>query len=459
MPHLAGHVQGDSQALLERGQASPRAARQPGLEEDDAESLRLIIRQHDDLSLYHGMLRDLSTLLTAHYGEPTVILIDEYDAPIQAAYARGFYNDAVDFFRTFLTEGFKDNPNLFKGAMTGVLRVAKEGVLSGLNNVEVYSVLGDKYATAFGFTDAEVEKLAGNMGTPEVADELRAWYDGYRIGGHAIYNPWSVMMYAKHRSQGFKAHWVLTSSDDVLRPLVLEKKFAITQDLEALIRGETVSKVISEHVVLRELDSDEDAVWSLLLMSGYLTARTQETVGGNIVAELAIPNRDVRGAFTTSVMSWIEAGLGGADEQVTELSRAMLEGNEQDFATLLSKLLTTTMSYHDPAGREPERVYQAFVLGMLVHLEPGWHVRSNREAGHGRYDLAVIPKQPGKPGVVLELKSLDDLDDEKAEQALALALVQIRERRYAIELEAAGAEPIFQYRVVFDGKRARVKRG
>ena len=300
------------------------------MEEDDAESLRLIIRQHDDLSLYHGMLRDLSTLLTAHYGEPTVILIDEYDAPIQAAYARGFYNDAVDFFRTFLTEGFKENPNLFKGAMTGVLRVAKEGVLSGLNNVEVYSVLGDKYATAFGFTDAEVQKLATDMGTPEVADELRAWYDGYRIDGHAIYNPWSVMMYAKHRSQGFKAHWVNTSSDDVLRSLVLEKGLAMTKDLEAVIRGETVTKVISEHVVLRDLDRDEDAIWSLLLMSGYLTARTQERLGARMQVELAIPNREVKCAFEEGVMSWVKAGLGGIDNVRELCNRAGSGGGGAD---------------------------------------------------------------------------------------------------------------------------------
>ena len=178
----------------------------------------------------------------------------------------------------------------------------------------------------------------------------------------------------------------------------------------------------------------------------------------DIVAELAIPNREVRVAFTKSVMVWVKAGLGGIDN-VTALCTAMLTGNEQGFATLLTKLLTRTMSYHDTAGTDPERVYQAFILGMLVHLESGWHVRSNREAGEGRYDLAVIPKQPGKPGVVLELKALDDLGDKAAEQALDGALAQISERRYAVELEAAGAEPILTYGVVFDGKRAWVKKG
>ena len=273
-----------------------------------------------------------------------------------------------------------------------------------------------------------------------------------------MYNPWSVMEYAASPQAGFKPYWVWTSSDDVLRSLVLEKKLAITRDLEALIRGETVSKVVSEHVVLRDLNTDEDAVWSLLLMSGYLTARTHETVGNDIVAELAIPNREVSVAFTKSVMLWVKAGLGGIDN-VTALSTAMLGGDVETFEELLLTLVSNTMSYHETGGREPERVYQAFILGMLVQLAPGWYVRSNREAGEGRYDLAVIPKQPGKPGVVLELKSLDDLDDEKAEQALALALAQIRERRYAVELEAAGAEPILTYGVVFDGKRAWVKKG
>ena len=402
------------------------------------------------------MLRDLSTLLTAHYGEPTVILIDEYDAPIQAAYVGKFYDEAVGFFRNFFSGGFKDNTNLFRGVMTGVLRVAKEGMLSGLNNVAVHSVLNKRFATSFGFTEAEVEKLAQDMEVPGVAEELRSWYDGYRFAGNVIYNPWSVMAYAADRDEGFKAYWVHTSSDDVLRELVLEKKFAITHDLEAVIRGETVSKVISEHVVLRDLGSDEDAVWSLLLMSGYLTARTHETVGTDIVAELAIPNREVRVAFTKSVMVWVKAGLGGIDN-VTALCTAMLTGNEQGFATLLTKLLTRTMSYHDTAGTDPERVYQAFILGMLVQLESGWHVRSNREAGEGRYDLAVIPKQPGKPGVILELKQVPKGKSVKV--PLASAVAQVRERRYTVELEAAGAEPILTYGVVFDGKRAWVRKG
>ena len=431
----------------------------PAIAPEVSDNLRRIMREHDDLSLYHGMLRDLSTLLTAHYGEQTVILIDEYDAPIHAAYVGGFYNEAVTFFRNFLSAGLKDNRNLFKAAMTGVLRVAKESLFSGLNNVEVRSVLDSEYATAFGFTEPEVEKLAQDMGAPEVADELRSWYDGYRIGGHSIYNPWSVLSYAKSQDREFLPHWLNTGSDDVLRSLVFEKGRAITQELEALIRGETVSRVISDHVVLRDLDTDPKAVWSLLLMAGYLTVRSRKTVGGRIHAELAIPNQEVRIAFEDGVMNWLDLALMDTPHPAATLSKAMLEGNVETFEDLLSDMVKTTLSYHDTGGRQPESVYQAFILGMLVFLADGWNVRSNQESGDGRYDLAVIPKQPGKPGVILELKKQQVHRGQTVDQALDSAMAQIRDRRYTVELEAAGAEPILQYGVVFDGKRVWVRKG
>ena len=365
----------------------------------------------------------------------------------------------MGFFRNFLSGGFKDNPNLFKGAMTGVLRVAKESLFSGLNNVEVRSVLDSEYATAFGFTEPEVEKLAQDMGAPEVADELRSWYNGYRFAGNVIYNPWSVLSYAKSRDREFLPHWINTGSNDVLRSLVFEKGRAITQELEALLRGETVWQVISDHVVLRELDADRSAVWSLLLMSGYLTVRSRKTVKGDIFAELAIPNQEVMVAFTRGVMNWLDMVLEDTAHPAQVLSKAMLEGDVETFEDLLSDMVKASLSYHDTKGRQPEIVYQAFILGMLVFLADGWNVRSNQESGDGRYDLAVIPKQPGKPGVIIELKKQQVHRGQTVDQALDSAMAQIRDRRYTVELQAAGAEPILQYGVVFDGKRVWVRKG
>jgi len=320
-------------------------------------------------------------------------------------------------------------------------------------------VLDTQFATAFGFTQPEIDKLAADLGTPAVSDELKRWYDGYRFGGHTIYNPWSVVSYVSRRDQGFRPYWVFTGADDVLRSLVLEKGHAMTREIEALMRGESITRVVSEHVVLRELDTSPDAVWSLLLMSGYLTARTVSLVEGRIVAELAIPNAESRIVFEDGISAWIKSSLSGGGRDVDTLSRAMLEGDTDTFEELLSELVVRSCSYHTTGGAAAESVYQAFILGMLVHLQPGWTVRSEQESGLGRYDVGVIPRQPGKPGAVLELKRLRGSGGETVEASLDAALEQIRQRRYASVLETAGADPIHIYGVVFDGKRVWVKKG
>jgi hypothetical protein len=230
------------------------------------------------------------------------------------------------------------------------------------------------------------------------------------------------------------------------------------EELGVLLGGGTVHKVVSEHLVLRELETDEDAVWSLLLMSGYLTAHSAELRGAELHVELAIPNEELRYVFRTSVTSWVKAGLGGRSAEVEQLLRAMLGGDDNTFGKLLTELVASTFSFHDTGGRRPERVYQAFLLGMLVHLEHTHLVRSNRESGYGRYDVAVVPRAARQAGVVIELKQLDTLDKETVDAALASALQQIAARGYAAELEAAGANPIHCYGVVFDGKQVWVGR-
>jgi hypothetical protein len=417
-----------------------------------------MMRAEDDEPLYWTMLKDLSRHLASHHGERVFILIDEYDIPIQAAYANGYYDEAVSFFRNFLTEGLKDNPHLMRGVLTGVLRIAKESIFSGLNNVDVCSILTTLFSTAFGFTQAEIEQIARDIGDPRVAEQLQDWYDGYRFAGHTIYNPWSVLSYARHPEDGCRPYWVLTSSADVLRELVLERGHRMDEELGVLLAGGTVHKVVSEHLVLREIETNENAVWSLLLMSGYLTARSVEQRRGEVHAELAIPNEELRYVFCTSVTSWVQSAFGGRSSEVDQLLRAMLGGDEATFEELLGRLVLGTFSYHDPRGAQPERVYQAFLLGLLVQLEATHLVRSNRESGLGRYDVAVIPKRAGEAGVIIELKQLRSWRDEALEAALASALEQIAARGYAAELGAAGANPIHCYGVVFDGKQVWVRR-
>jgi hypothetical protein len=433
--------------LLESGRMLP----------EDAAQLTRMLRAEDDEPLYWATLRDLSRHLATHHGERVFILIDEYDIPIQAACTNGYYDEAVTFFRNFLTEGLKDNPHLAHGVLTGVLRVAKESIFSGLNNVDVCSILTTKFSTAFGFTQPEIEQIARDIGDPRIAENLQDWYNGYRFAGHTIYNPWSVLEYASHPEEGCRPYWVQTSSEDVLRGLVLERGHRIAAEIETLLGGGAIEKVVSEHVVLRDIESDTKAVWSFLLMSGYLTARAVRLREGRLNAELVIPNAEVRVAFEESILSWVRGALGD-DEAVQELGRAMLGGDEETFEDLLTRLVVRTFSFHDAAGTEPERVYQAFLLGMLVHLASTHLVRSNRESALGRYDVAVTPKRPGAAGAVLELKQLRSARGETVEQALGAALRQIEERRYSEELVAVGASPIQLWGVVFDGKRVWVRR-
>jgi hypothetical protein len=407
---------------------------------------------------YQGALGRLSAYLVQAHRERVIMLIDEYDTPIYAGFMGGYYDRAVEFFRNFLSGGLKDNPHLFKGVMTGILRVARENVFSGLNNISVHSLLDREFATAFGFTETEVEALTDALGRRDVMEPLRRWYNGYHFGGQVIYNPWSVLNFARSPDTGPKPYWVFTSSEDVLRQLVLGRGQEVLGAFEALLQGETVRQRISEHIALRDDAEGADAVWSLLLFSGYLTARSARLEEGRWYADLSIPNAELRYVFEESITSWVASGLGGG-ERLAGMLKAMLAGESEIFEQRLSELVLRTFSYHDAGGSEPERVYQAFVLGMLVLLMPEYEVRSNRESGLGRCDVMVLPRKPGRPGVVLELKEAGGATAEVVERALGAALQQIEAKGYAEELRARGAAPILGYGVVFDGKRVWVRKG
>ena len=423
----------------------------------EKEDFRAVVARSGETSLCTGALADLSRGLARHHGERAVILVDEYDIPIQSGFAHGYYDEVATFFRNFLSAGLKDNPYLFKGVLTGVLRVAKESIFSGLNNVEVHSVLGGRHAAHFGFTEAEVRELCASLDAPELADEIRRWYDGYRFGAHVIYNPWSVINFAAKPDQGFRPYWVFTAADDVLRGLVLEREHAVAGDFEALLRGEAVDKEVHEHVVLRDVDRDPRALWSLLLAAGYLTARSVVQDDEGLRAALAIPNVELRYVFKESIRSWL-AGRTGSLDDLRLLTDAMFAGDAEGFGERLSELTVRTLSVHDTGGRRPERVYQAFVLGLLVHLGPAYEVRSDRESGLGRVDVTVTPTTAGRPGAVLELKRLR-VSDRGVDAALSAALRQIEARRYATELAARGAAPVVRWGVVFDGKQVWVRQG
>lgn len=388
---------------------------------------------------------------------PAALLVDEYDAPIEAGYTGGYYDEVLSFVRNLLSGALKSNPYLYRGVLTGVRRVSKESLFSGLNNVRVCSVLDVDFASAFGFTEPEVASVLAAAGRSAHLDEVRAWYNGYVFGGQTIYNPWSVLSFAE---QGIiKEYWVSTSSEELLRQLIPANKAGLQGPFEALFHGETVERVIDEHVVLRDLQTNPEAIWSFMLTAGYLKAVDLRWDEGRPHVKLAIPNREVMGVWRRQFVAWLSMGFGGASLEVTALIDALLAGDARVVQRLLRILVANVLSYHDTAmgPADPERVYQAFIVGLLCWMEPRWRVRSNRESGHGRADVLIIPSDPGRPGVVLEIKRLWRDEGETPEGALDAAHAQMVERGYAAELEAAGASVVRRLAVVFEGKMVWVR--
>jgi len=401
-------------------------------------------------------LRLLSRLLAQHHRERVVILLDEYDTPIHAGYTNRYYDDVVAFFRDFLSGGLKDNTHLFKGVLTGILRVARESLFSGLNNVDAYSILRTRLATCFGFTEPEVRALVEAVGQPESLDGIRSYYNGYLFGGQSIYNPWSVLCFLDRADKVLRPYWIDTSSNDLVRELLLAGPGGVRAELEALLEGGTIEKRIDESIVLRDISARTDAVWSFLLFTGYLNAMEVRYEEVEAIARLAIPNREVVGEIRKMVQGWLEAQVGGPD-QLRSLLDALLRGDARMVEKHLAHMVKVNLSWFDAAAPEPERFYHGLVVGLLVGLGPRYEVRSNRESGFGRCDVMILPKTSGQPGVVMELKRVDAETGETKERAFAAALRQIRERDYATELRERGAAPIHEVVAVFDGKRVYVR--
>lgn len=392
------------------------------------------------------ILLPLCEALQATSGQGAVILIDEYDTPLLNAYEKGFFDPAVSWFRAFLTSGLKDNPALYRAVLTGILRVAKESLFSGLNNIAVYSILGSEENEAFGFTEPEVQALLQLAGREAELPEVRRWYNGYVFCNTTVYNPWSITTFLRKPGEPCMAHWLNTSDNALVRELLLGQA-DLSSDIETLLVGGSIESVIDEHVTLRNLGGD--AVWSLLLLSGYLkVVKARVDTMGRRHATLAVPNVEVMSIWRDSFRAWLYRG------QLPRkfLYQALLGGDADTLEKMLGNLLLTHVSFHD-MGR-PEVFYHAFVLGLLVDMEESHRVRSNREVGYGRTDVVITPKKVGDPGIVLEFKQGENL----AILAEA-ALQQIHDKKYDHELEKAGVTPIRRYGIAFSGKGVAVRGG
>jgi hypothetical protein len=441
------------------------------LTEREAREFRAVLEGSARRSVYRSALLDLSRALARHHGAPVIILVDEYDEPVHVAYLHGFAEPLLDFFRAFLSAGLKGNPHLFKGVLTGILRLAKESLFSGLNNLAVYSLLRREASTCFGFTEPEVASLLERQGRAAELEDVRSWYNGYRFGDAVVYNPWSILNYAASRDRVLRGYWITTSSNDLVRDALQRHALAIEPAIEALLEGGSVERRVDEHVVLSDVAKDEGTLFDLLLFSGYLRAEPAgERTRTEGIYRLSIPNREVRAVYTTTFQRWMRDRLGGGERGVELLKKALFEGDAEGLEEQLQAFTTNLLSYHDLAARDaahgdagppsprvvPEQVIHGFVIGLLATLEPEFEVRSNRESGAGRPDVMIRPRLAGKPGAVLELK-VARTGKRSPEAALREGIAQIREHDYVAELRAAGANPARAFVAVFDGKRVWVR--
>lgn len=433
----------------------------PGTEEPA--HLALLRNRDAPLARFTDALADLNEWLHVVTGERTIILIDEYDAPLHAAWRHEYWDTAVGFFRDFLSAGLKDNNHLYKGVLTGILKVAKEGIFSGLNHPDVATILTSHMSSRFGFTEDEVAALASVTGCPEQLPVMQQWYNGYRFGQvppHTMYNPWSILNFLSKHPDAPQAFWKNSSDNGLIRTLLMLHAAALGPTVEALLLGQTVQVIVDENVAMPQLHQSPHTVLELLFYSGYLTATDLEPTTAGLRVSLRIPNVEVRYVFTAIFGDWLRqgalsAGAGGGPSPIGQLTHAMLSGDADALEEQLEERLVTMLSHHDVAGDRVEAVYRAFLVGMLVHLEPTHRVYSNREAGFGRADVMVVPRQPG-PGAVMELKRITRRETE--ELALEKAIAQLTDRDYASEVRAGGATEVYQYAVVFDGKRCWVRR-
>ena len=427
--------------------------------EDERELYYQTTVKMDDVTAQDS-LRNLSEWMERYYGKKVIILLDEYDTPMQEAYVQGYWDEFTAFVRSLFNASFKTNPYLERAIMTGITRVSKESIFSDLNNLRVVTTTSNLYADCFGFTEEEVFAALDEYGMGDKKDEVKQWYDGFTFGEHRdIYNPWSITNYLDERR--LYPYWASTSSNGLVSRLIRTASADVKEKMEDLLRGQTITVNFDEQIVYNQLDDNEEAIWSLLLASGYLKVQNIDYRGITLEPwyTLDITNIETLSMFMTMFRGWFK----NKDANYNDFVKALLKGSLKEMNIYMNDVAFATFSSFDTGKKpseksQPERFYHGFVLGLLVELRDRYQIRSNRESGYGRYDVMLTPVTEVDDAIVIEFKVHEPDEEETLQDTVRVALDQITEKNYDADLLSQGisADRIRHYGFAFEGKRVLI---
>ena len=411
---------------------------------------RIVDREASEVDLADS-LKVLSKMLASHHGTPAIIMIDEYDTPIQEGYLLDYYNQIIEFIRNLFSGGFKDNPNLIFGFLTGILRVAKESIFSGMNNLKVYSITDNLYSEYFGFTETEVKQLLSCYAGEDKFDEVCSWYDGYLFGNHEIFNPWSVINYIAEECVA-KPFWQSTGNDEIIGEIIADASTEIGENLLKLMKGESITTFVDTSVIYPEIKKKPSSVYSFLLTTGYLRiSRVYPQPDGEIMCDVSIPNREISRVYVSEIINRFPQD--GIEPTAIGIQQAIYKKDFQKLQNLLKDYVIQAFSFFDKGD---ESFYQGFMIGICAIFNNRYYVRSNRESGFGRFDVQLEPIFKEMPGIIFELK-FDRNDDADLDSMLQEAVQQIEEKRYDVEMKSRGVNEIIRIGIAFAGKRVKIQ--
>ncbi len=434
----------------------------PRLSQEDKEFFQTVLSSKADPSMLQLAIKNLTMYLYQHHGVKPWLLIDEYDTPIQSAYVHGYYEPMISLMRGMFGSALKTNPYLERAVITGILRVAKESLFSGVNNLKVYSLIQSHYGQYFGFTEEEVTDLLEKAKLTEKSAEIRDWYNGYQVGKWTVYNPWAIVN-CIHDQGELASPWTNTSDNQIIKNLLTHSSESFRTQFEDLLAGKTLEKLIDENVVFGDLTKNESAAWSLLLMAGYLKVTSSRREDEELWCVLGIPNREVRSLYRRIIREWLSNGHG--IEWFNQFLNHLLTGNIPAFEADFRHLVEETFSVHD-TSKDPEAFYHGFMVGATANLyhNKNYEIKSNRESGYGRYDYMIFSHDVTKPTILLEIKRVkktekmnaDDLDKVLVQTAQQ-ALTQIQQQNYLSEARQRGRTNIIKIGLAFCGKHFEIQ--